>query len=65
MTEDVWRYVVDVTVHEPPLLASLRAETARLSNSSMQISPEQGRLMALLVELIDTVLIASPNRRRF
>jgi predicted O-methyltransferase YrrM len=52
MTEDVWRYLVDVTVHEPPLLARLRDETARLSDSDMQISPEQGRFLAFLVELI-------------
>jgi len=52
MTEDVWRYLVDVTVNEPPLLARLRAETARLSDSGMQISPEQGRFLAFLVELL-------------
>lgn len=51
MSEDVWRYLVDVTVNEPPLLSRLRAETAQLSDSGMQISPEQGRFLAFLVEL--------------
>lgn len=52
MSEDVWRYVLDVTVHEPPLLARLREETQKLSDSSMQISPEQGRFLGFLVELL-------------
>jgi caffeoyl-CoA O-methyltransferase len=51
MSDDVWRYVLDVTVHEPPLLARLREETQRLSDSGMQISPEQGRFLGFLVEL--------------
>jgi caffeoyl-CoA O-methyltransferase len=50
--ERLWRYLVDVTVQEPPLLASLREETARLPQAGMQISPEQGRFMAFLVELV-------------
>jgi len=52
LSDDVWRYLVDVTVQEPPLLTRLREETARLSNSGMQISPEQGRFLAFLVELL-------------
>jgi len=50
--EDVWRYIVDVTVGEPPVLAKLRAETATLPEAEMQISPEQGRFMGFLVELM-------------
>jgi caffeoyl-CoA O-methyltransferase len=38
---------------EPEILARLRRETARLGRvAGMQISPEQGQLMGLLVELI-------------
>lgn len=37
---------------EPSVLASLRAETARMPMARMQISPEQGKFMALLVELL-------------
>jgi len=52
MSEEVWRYLLEVTVHEPPLLTRLREETAKLSDSRMQISPEQGRFMGFLVELL-------------
>jgi predicted O-methyltransferase YrrM len=52
VTDAVWQYLLEVTVREPDVLARLRAETARLPSSGMQISPEQGRFMALLVELI-------------
>jgi caffeoyl-CoA O-methyltransferase len=41
-----------VSVREPPLLARLREETQRLPSGGMQISPEQGRFMAFLVELV-------------
>jgi len=52
INEELWRYLVDVTVQEPPLLARLRVETAELPEAGMQISPEQGRFMTFLVELI-------------
>ncbi len=50
---DVHDYVLRWGFEEPPILARLRAETARHPRSSMQISPEQGALLALLVELLD------------
>ncbi|HEV8248032.1 MAG TPA: class I SAM-dependent methyltransferase [Polyangiaceae bacterium] len=52
VTEAVGRYLLDVTVREPEVLAKLREETAKLPSAGMQISPEQGKFMALLVELI-------------
>lgn len=52
LNEDVWRYLLDVTVHEPPLLGRLRAETAKLAEANMQISPEQGRFLAFLIEVL-------------
>jgi predicted O-methyltransferase YrrM len=51
ISEELWRYLVDVTVREPPLLTRLREETAALPEAGMQISPEQGRFMAFLIEL--------------
>ena len=45
-------YIRDVTVREPKILARLRAATAPMEMSMMQISPEQGQFMALLAELI-------------
>ncbi len=52
LTDAIQRYLVDVTLREPPLWRELRAETARLANHEMQIAPEQGQFMALLVELL-------------
>src|SRR5262249_37511266 len=40
------------TLREPELMVRLRAETSRLPRGTMQISPEQGQLMDLLVRLI-------------
>ena len=52
ITDAVREYLLAVTVREPPLLARLREETQRLPSGGMQISPEQGRFMAFLVELL-------------
>jgi caffeoyl-CoA O-methyltransferase len=52
MTEALHGYLLKTTVREPALLARLREETARLPSGGMQISPEQGQLMGLLIELI-------------
>jgi predicted O-methyltransferase YrrM len=41
-----------VAVNEPELLRQLRKETALLDYSEMQISPEQGQFMSLLIKLM-------------
>jgi caffeoyl-CoA O-methyltransferase len=51
MTEALYDYLLHTTVREPDVLQRLRAETARLPTGGMQISPEQGQLMRLLIEL--------------
>ena len=43
---------VDATVAETDVQRSLRAETARLPNAGMQIGPDQGALLALLVRTL-------------
>jgi predicted O-methyltransferase YrrM len=48
----LYDYLLAVSLREPPILAELRAETAQLPSGGMQISPEQGQFMRLLVELI-------------
>jgi len=48
---DVHDYLVKHGVREPELLARLRDETALIPQHNMQIAPEQGALLALLVEL--------------
>lgn len=51
MIEDLRAYLVASSVRESALLGRLREETASLPAGGMQISPEQGQLMRLLVEL--------------
>jgi predicted O-methyltransferase YrrM len=48
----LYDYLLAVSVREPRVLSDLREETARLPGAGMQISPEQGQFMRLLVELI-------------
>ena len=55
LPEDVYRYVLDGFVREPPVLARLRERTASVQWSEMQISAEQGQLLALLVRLTGAV----------
>ena len=52
LTENLYRYLLEVSLREPQLLAELRAETAQRADSGMQIAPEQGQFMAFMVELI-------------
>ena len=51
LPEELNAYLLDVGVREPALLRQLRDETAAMPEHDMQIAPEQGALMALLVEL--------------
>ena len=48
---DLRDYLLSVGMRESDIQKRLRAETAKLSESRMQIAPEQGQFMALLVEL--------------
>ena len=52
LTERLHGYLLANSVREHPALERLREETAYLPGAGMQIAPEQGQLMALLVELI-------------
>jgi len=47
----LYAYILDVAVDERALLRQLREETALLDEGVMQISPEQGQFMSLLVHL--------------
>jgi predicted O-methyltransferase YrrM len=51
LTDDLVAYVKRVGVREHPTLATLRDDTARMPNAQMQIAPEQGAFMGLLVQL--------------
>jgi len=52
LNDSLYRYVLDHSVHEHEVLAELRQETAQHPMGQMQIAPEQGQLMSLLVQLL-------------
>ncbi len=52
MTDALYDYLLAVSSREPAILRRLREETAQLPNAGMQIGPEQGQFMALLVQLL-------------
>ena len=52
LDDRLYRYLVDHSVHEPEVLTALRHETAQHPMAQMQIAPEQGQFMALLVQLL-------------
>ena len=52
LDDAVHAYLLDVSLREPDVLRRLREETASRENADMQIAPEQGQFMALLVRLI-------------
>jgi predicted O-methyltransferase YrrM len=52
MTDRLYNYLLEFSLREPEILTRLRKETAPYPNAMMQISPEQGQFMQLLVRLI-------------
>jgi predicted O-methyltransferase YrrM len=52
LTDSLYEYLLSVSLREPPLLLQLREETAALPTRSMQIAPEQGQFMVLLLRLM-------------
>jgi predicted O-methyltransferase YrrM len=52
LSDALYQYLLANSVREPEILTQLRAETARHPLVNMQVSPEQGQLMGLLVQLI-------------
>jgi predicted O-methyltransferase YrrM len=52
VTEPLAHYVRSVTLREPDVLRRLREETASHPRAQMQIAPEQGQFMGLLIRLM-------------
>jgi caffeoyl-CoA O-methyltransferase len=52
LTDAVYDYLLGNSLREPALLRELREETATMQHGRMQISPEQGQFMQLLIRLI-------------
>ena len=51
ITPELAEYVRGVSLREPQLLTRLREETAPRRDSSMQLSPEEGQFLGMLVRL--------------
>lgn len=52
LTPDLYGYLQGISLREPDILQQLRQETANHPLKRMQIAPEQGQFMALLVKLM-------------
>ena len=52
LSESLSSYIQSISVQESEVLVKLREETAKLPGAVMQIAPEQGQLMSLLVQLL-------------
>ena len=51
LDDRLYDYLLSVSLREASILRRLREETSRLPNASMQIAPEQGQFMALLIRI--------------
>ena len=56
VAEDLAQYIRSVTLREPEILKKLREETSKLPNAMMQIGPEQGQFMGMLIRLLGAKL---------
>ena len=52
LDNQLYDYLLSASLREPEILRQLRQETAHHPQAGMQIAPEQGQLMALLVQLL-------------
>ena len=52
LTPKVYSYLKNNSLREPEILKELREETHKIFQERMQISPEQGQFMRLLIEIL-------------
>ncbi len=50
--DNIADYLLSVSLREPPLLRRLREETVAHPHARLQISPEQGQFMGLIVQML-------------
>lgn len=55
LDDRLYNYFLSVSLREPEVLYQLRQETANHPAAMMQIAPEQGQFMALLVQLLGAI----------
>ena len=52
LKEELYQYLLSISLREPEILTKLRQETAAHPLAMMQIDPDQGQFLALLVQLL-------------
>ena len=52
LDQKIYEYLLSISLREAPILKNLRVATAALPSANMQIAPEQGQFMALLVKIM-------------
>ncbi len=52
LTPDLYQYMLDVSLHEHPVLEALRQKTSSHPLAIMQVAPEQAQFMQLLIRLL-------------
>lgn len=52
VSDGLYEYILQISLREPPILKRLRDETAKHPQRGMQISPEQGQFMRMLVRIL-------------
>jgi predicted O-methyltransferase YrrM len=52
LKEDLYNYLLSISLREPEILTKLRQETAEHPLAMMQISPDQGQFLALIVQVL-------------
>jgi len=53
ITDSLYDYLLSVSLQETPVQQALRTETDKMEEAMMQISPDQGQFMALLIKLVN------------
>ncbi|MFC1670123.1 class I SAM-dependent methyltransferase [Spirochaetota bacterium] len=53
LPEELYKYMLSISLREPEALEELRKVTAKREDSSMQVAPEQGQFMGELMHLMN------------
>lgn len=52
LTDHLYDYLLHQSIRECPILKELQAETATMTGAQMQVSPDQGQFLTLLVKML-------------